>query len=124
MDPISDMLTRIRNAQMVKLNQVHIPVSKFKQKILEVLKNKEYISNYKVDKNAIIVNFDYLQKKAKILKIKKISKPGLRVYTSSRKIPRVLQGFGTVIISTSQGVMSGKKARKKNLGGEIICEVY
>ncbi len=123
-DPISDMLTRIRNAQMVKAKQTRIPTSKFKLAVLEVLKNSKYIKNYKTSKKDIIVELEYPFTKPAISKIKTISKPGLRIYKSSKKIRKVLQGFGIVIISTPQGVMTGKQAKQKNLGGEIICEVY
>ena len=121
-DPISDMLTRIRNARMVQKDTVAIPVSKLKIEILKVLKKEGYINDFKVDDNglALIVILGDSQMK----KIIRVSKPGRRVYTSSNDIPRVLQGHGLLIMSTSKGVMSGEEARKTSLGGEILCKVW
>ncbi len=123
-DPISDMLTRIRNAQLVGASETKVATSKFKVATLKVLKENDYISDFIIKDKEIIIKLNYISNKPKINKIQKISKPGLRIYTKSKKMPKVLQGFGMLIVSTPQGVMSGKEARSKNLGGEIICKIY
>lgn len=123
-DPIADMLTQIVNAQMVKKPEVVLHLSKFKIAILEVLKHYKLINDFQTKNNNLSIELKYNGTKPQITKIKKISKPGLRIYTNYKRIPVVKQGLGLVIISTSQGVMAGHTARKKNLGGEIICEIY
>lgn len=128
MFPIADMFTAIRNALLIGKEEIVVPSSKFKIKILEILKEEKYISDYKTkktkNKGFINISLKYIDKKPAITKIKSISSPGLRVYTNSKKIPRPLQGMGLAIISTPIGVMSGRKAYKRNLGGEVICEIY
>jgi small subunit ribosomal protein S8 len=128
MDPVANMLTSIRNAMLNREAFVVVPFSKFKGKILHALKDKKYIKDFEELKQDNIKQFkitlNYDNKKPTISHIKKVSKPGLRVYTDYTNIPRPLQGIGTVILSTSSGVMSGSEARKKKIGGEIICEVY
>ncbi len=121
-DPISDMLTRIRNARMVHKETVAIPNSKLKIEILKVLKKEGYISDFEVEKNglAILVSLNG----SEMNKIVRVSKPGRRVYTSSDNIPKVLQGHGLLVMSTSKGVMSGEEARRASLGGEILCKVW
>ena len=128
-DPIGDMLTRIRNGQMRSLNKIEIPFSSFRSKILEVLKREGYIINFKTteDKDKIkfiLVDLKYYEGQPVIKDIKRISKPGRRVYSKASSIPKVLNGLGLAILSTSKGVMSDSEATKINLGGEIICRVF
>ena len=128
-DPVGDMFTRIRNGQMRNLNSVNIPASKFRSKILEILKTEGYINNFYLENDkknikVIKVNLKYYEGNPVIKEIKRISKPGRRVYSRANSIPKILNGLGMAIISTSQGVMSDMEARKNNVGGEIICKVF
>ena len=128
-DPIGDMLTRIRNGQMRSLNKISIPFSVFRSKILEVLKREGYIINFNIDKDdqnrkLLSVDLKYYEGQPVIREIKRISKPGRRVYSRADSIPRVLNGLGLAILSTSKGVMSDAEAVKNNLGGEIICRIF
>tara|TARA_Y100000590_G_scaffold348741_1_gene399865 strand:- start:71 stop:469 length:399 start_codon:yes stop_codon:yes gene_type:complete len=128
-DPIGDMLTRIRNGQMRSLNKISIPFSVFRSEILEVLKKEGYIINFSIDKGEnnkklLLVDLKYYEGQPVIREIKRISKPGRRVYSRATSIPRVHNGLGLAILSTSKGVMSDSEAIKKNLGGEIICRVF
>ena len=128
-DPIGDMLTRIRNGQMRSLNKISIPFSNFRSKILDVLKKEGYIINFIVDKDkdnkkSILVDLKYYEGRPVIREIKRVSKPGRRVYSSATSIPRVRSGLGLAILSTSKGVMSDSEAIKNNLGGEIICRIF
>ena len=128
-DPIGDMITRIRNAQMRKSNNVTIPNSNFRVKILEVLKHEGYISNYKVlsdtkNKRSLLIDLKYSNGLPVIKEIKRISKPGRRIYAKARSIPKIQNGLGLAIVSTSIGIMSDNDARTKNVGGEIICRVF
>ncbi len=128
-DPISDMLSRIRNAQMRLLNNVEIPSSKFRVQILDVLKKEGYISDYKLlskDKNkpSLSVDLKYSNGSPVIKEIKRISKPGRRIYARASSIPKVQNGLGVAIVSTSKGIMSDNEARNQNVGGEIICRVF
>jgi len=128
-DPISDMITRIRNAQLRELHHVKIPNSNFRAKILEVLKQEGYISNYKhlpdsKNKSSLIVDLKYYNGSPVIKEIKRVSKPGRRIYAKATSIPKIQNGLGLAIISTSKGIMSDNDARVKNVGGEIICRVF
>jgi len=128
-DPIGDMITRIRNAQMRLLSDVSIPSSKFRAKILDVLKDEGFISNYKFTgevgkKGELVVNLKYYNGTPVIKEIKRISKPGRRIYTKALSIPKIKSGLGVSIVSTSKGIMSDNDARLKNIGGEIICKVF
>ncbi len=128
-DPIGDMFARIRNGQMRSLNSVEIPASKFRSKILDILKSEGYISNYFLEssennKKVIKVNLKYYEGSPVIKEIKRISKPGRRVYSRANSIPKIQNGLGLAIISTPQGVMSDVDARKNNIGGEVICKVF
>tara|TARA_B100001540_G_scaffold28041_1_gene23733 strand:- start:1023 stop:1421 length:399 start_codon:yes stop_codon:yes gene_type:complete len=128
-DPIGDMLTRIRNGQMRSLNKISIPFSVFRSKILEVLKKEGYIINFQIDKDkenkkSLLVDLKYYEGQPVIREIKRISKPGRRVYSRATSIPRVHSGLGVAILSTSKGVMSDSDAIKNNLGGEIICRIF
>ncbi len=128
-DPIGDMFARIRNGQMRSLETIEIPSSNFRQNILKILKSEGYIKDYflekiKNNKINIKVNLKYYEGYPVIKEIKRISKPGRRVYSRANSIPRVMNGLGLAILSTPKGVMSDTEARKNNLGGEIICRVF
>lgn len=128
-DPIGDMLTRIRNGQMRSSTTVRVPASKFRVKILDVLRDEGYILNYKLSadknkKNNISVDLKYNKGIPVIREITRISKPGRRVYTKADSIPRIQNGLGIAIMSTSKGIMTDNDARKENLGGEILCKVF
>ena len=128
-DPIGDMLTRIRNGQMRSLNKINIPFSNFRLKILEVLKKEGYIIDFDIDNGKekikfLSVDLKYYEGQPVIKEIKRVSKPGRRVYSKATSIPKVLNGLGLAILSTSKGVMSDTDAIKNNLGGEIICKVF
>ena len=128
-DPIGDMITRIRNAQLRELYHVKIPNSKFREKILEVLKQEGYISNYKhlpdsKNKSSLIIDLKYFNGSPVIKEIKRVSKPGRRIYAKANSIAKIQNGLGLAIVSTSIGIMSDSDARTKNVGGEIICRVF
>ena len=128
-DPIADMITRIRNAQLRKSNKVSIPNSKFRAKILDVLKEEGYISDYKFltdkkNKGSLLVDLKYSNGLPVIKEISRVSKPGRRIYTRAESLPKIKNGLGIVIVSTSMGIMSDNDARSKNIGGEIICRVF
>ena len=128
-DPIGDMFTRIRNGQMRSLNSIIIPSSNFRKNILEILKNEGYIKDYFIEKKdnnkiSLKISLKYYEGYPVIKEIKRISKPGRRVYSRATSIPRVLNGLGLAILSTPKGVMSDTEARKNNVGGEIICRVF
>jgi len=128
-DPIGDMITRIRNAQMRSLTNVKIPGSKYREKILDVLKKEGYISNYKVlassgKKGELDVNLKYTNGFPVIKTINRVSKPGRRIYAKASSIPKIQNGLGLAIVSTSKGIMSDNEARNQNVGGEIICKVF
>ncbi|MDB6057098.1 MAG: ribosomal protein [Verrucomicrobiales bacterium] len=128
MDPISDMLTRIRNASRAQLPEVEMPHSKLKEGIAHVLKREGYVAEVsaegKVASKKLKLKLKYAGRKSVIEGIKRVSTPGLRRYSGSTEIPRVLGGLGTTILSTSQGIMTGTEAKKKNVGGEMICVVW
>lgn len=128
-DPIADFLTRIRNANMVMHEKVEIPASKTKQTLAEILKREGFVKDYEYiedgKQGVIRVYLKYGSNKEKVITgMKRISKPGLRVYCKKDEIPRVLGGLGIAIISTSQGIITDKEARKTGLGGEVICYVW
>jgi small subunit ribosomal protein S8 len=128
-DPIADMLTRIRNGSKARFEKVDIPLSKQKLEIAKILKQEGYIKNFKVlsegVKGTLRVYLKYdAQNRSVISGIKRVSKPGLRVYVKSKKIVPVLNGFGISIISTPQGIMTDKEAKRLNVGGEVICSVW
>ena len=127
-DPISDMLTRIRNAQRANLSEVSIPMSKEKKSLAKILEEEGYIKSIR-EKNKfpkeIILGLKYDSKNNAIIqKIKKISKPGQRIYVGKDKLPKVLNGLGIAVISTSKGLMTNREAWKNNLGGEVVCHIY
>jgi small subunit ribosomal protein S8 len=130
-DPIADYLTRIRNASRAGHRVVEIPASKVKKEITKILFDQGYILSYKFEdgQNAqgnikIALKYDKITKEPVIRKIERISKPGLRKYTGAETLPRVLNGLGIAIVSTSHGVMTSKQARQENVGGEVLCYVY
>ena len=128
-DPIADMITRIRNAQLRKLHNVNIPNSKLRARILDVLKDEGYISSYKISSNessvkSLLVDLKYNNGEPVIKDISRVSKPGRRIYTKADSIPKIQNGLGIAIVSTSMGIMSDNDARSKNIGGEIICRVF
>jgi small subunit ribosomal protein S8 len=129
-DPIADYLTRIRNAQMAKHKVVEIPASNIKKSITKILFDQGYILNYKFEDSElqgtikIALKYNGETKQPVIKNLQRISSPGLRQYKSSKELPRVLNGLGIAIISTSVGVLTDKEARTKNVGGEILCYVY
>ncbi len=129
-DPISDYLTRVRNAANAGHRVVKIPASNLKKEITKILFDQGYILSYKFEDDSvqgtikIALKYDNVTKKPIIKKIERISKPGLRKYVSSSEMPRVLNGLGIAIVSTSKGVMTNKKARNENVGGEVLCYVY
>tara|TARA_B100000959_G_C14647889_1_gene487077 strand:- start:70 stop:471 length:402 start_codon:yes stop_codon:yes gene_type:complete len=129
-DPIADMITRIRNAQLRMLSTVNIPNSKFRARILDVLKVEGYIADYKLssikenDNKFLLVNLKYNNGLPVIKEISRVSRPGRRIYTKAESIPKVQNGLGISIVSTSKGIMSDNDARTKNIGGEIICRVF
>ena len=127
-DPIGDMITRIRNAQLRALSNVTIPSSKFRARILDVLKQEGYIANYKISsdnkRESLLVDLKYSNGLPVIKEIKRVSKPGRRIYAKADSIAKIQNGLGLAIVSTSMGIMSDNDARTKNIGGEIICRVF
>ena len=126
-DPISDMLTRIRNANQALLPAVQMPHSKIKESIAAILKREGYISDFAVEgkfPRTIKVKLKYQGKKSVIEGLRRLSTPGLRRYVPATEIPRVRGGLGVAVVSTSEGLMTGNQARKKNIGGELICYVW
>ena len=128
-DPIGDMFSRIRNGQMRSLDSVNIPSSNFRRSILEILRSEGFIKDFYIEKSEnnkinLKINLKYYEGNPVIKEIKRISKPGRRVYSRATSIPRVMNGLGLAILSTPKGVMSDTEARKNNLGGEIICRIF
>ncbi|CAM4226535.1 MAG: 30S ribosomal protein S8 [Bacteroidota bacterium] len=129
-DPIADYLTRIRNAVLANHRVVEIPASNLKKEITKILFDQGYILSYKFEENShqgiikIALKYDKLTKESVIKNIQRISKPGLRKYAGSNEVPRILNGLGIAIVSTSHGVMTGKQAKAENVGGEVLCYVY
>ncbi len=128
-DTIADMLTRIRNAVQMRYVEVKVPASNIKKEIARILKEEGFINDYKIDSDnaqgTIILTLKYTDKKESVITgLKRISKPGLRVYAKSDEIPKVLNGLGIAIISTSKGIMTDKEARKEKLGGEVLAYIW
>ena len=128
-DPIADMLTRIRNANAMRYAEVEVPASRIKLEIARILKEEGYISDVKIKKDKVqdvmVLNLKYGEKKERVITgLKRISKPGLRVYAKVEELPRVLNGLGIAIISTSKGIMTDKEARKESLGGEVLAYIW
>ena len=128
-DPIADMLTRIRNANQNRAKTVSMPSSKMKEEIAKILKNEGFVEEFSIEENdvqnTLTLTLKYGQKKERVITgLKRVSKPGLRVYSKAEELPRVLNGLGIAIISTPQGVMTDKEARKANVGGEVIAYIW
>ncbi len=128
-DTIADMLTRIRNANQMRYQEVSVPASNLKVSLAKILKDEGFIEDYKVNddnvQGTIDITLKYGKNKERVITgLKRISKPGLRVYAKSTEIPKVLNGLGIAVISTSHGVMTDKEARKQNLGGEVLCYIW
>ncbi len=128
-DPIGDMFTRIRNGQLRSLSHISVPASNFRLQILEVLKSEGYILNFFIEKKNnntknLKVDLKYYEGYPVIKEIKRVSKPGRRVYSRANSIPKIQNGLGLAILSTPKGVMSDSEARKNNIGGEVICKVF
>jgi small subunit ribosomal protein S8 len=128
-DPVADMLTKIRNAALAKFEKVDIPTSKLKLEIVKILKNEGYVKNFKkvTEGNLTVIRIflKYDEQGIPTIKgLKKVSTPGRRVYTGYKKMPRIYNGYGTLIVSTSEGVTTGRKALERRVGGELICSVW
>lgn len=127
-DPIADMLTRIRNANVVRSKVVEIPSSKIKQELAKILKEEGYVDDFEFvddDKQGVIrLHLKFTGKDRVISGLKRISRPGLRVYAAKDEIPRVLGGLGTAVLSTSKGIMTDKSARSQGIGGEVLCYIW
>ena len=128
-DTIADMLTRIRNANQMRYEEVQVPASNIKKEIARILKEEGFIKDYKINSDdaqgTIILTLKYTDKKERVITgLKRISKPGLRVYAKSDEVPKVLNGLGIAIISTSKGIMTDKEARKENIGGEVLAYIW
>ncbi|MBX3286138.1 MAG: 30S ribosomal protein S8 [Acidimicrobiales bacterium] len=130
-DPIADMLTRIRNANVAMHDEVRMPSSKKKEALAAILKKEGYIEDYRVADNgdrpgsSLTVTMKYSPERARTISgLRRVSKPGLRVYSAANEVPRVLGGLGVAVVSTSQGLMTDREARKRNVGGEVLCFVW
>lgn len=128
-DPIADLLTRIRNANSAKHETVEIPASKIKKAICQILLDEGYVKDMKIVEDGlqgmIVLTLKYGEKKSRVIQgLKRISKPGLRIYATSEELPRVMRGLGIAIVSTSKGVMTDKQARKAGVGGEVLAFVW
>lgn len=127
-DSIADMLTRIRNANQMRYEEVRIPASRVKEEIAKILKEEGFINNYKLEKDnvqgTLVLTLKYADKQRVITGLKRISKPGLRVYAKHDELPKVLNGLGIAIISTSKGIMTDKEARMQNIGGEVLAYIW
>ena len=128
-DTIADMLTRIRNANQMRYEEVTVPASNIKKEIARILKEEGFINDYKIENDdaqgTIVLTLKYTDKKERVITgLKRISKPGLRVYANKDEIPKVLNGLGIAIISTSKGIMTDKEARKENIGGEVLAYIW
>lgn len=127
-DPIADMLTRIRNAVAAKKPEVILPFSKIKFRIAQILQEQDYVAKVEKVKTGrweeLKITLQYNTDGAAIHHIRRLSRPGQRIYVAGREIPKVLNGYGAAILSTSQGIMTGQDARKQNIGGELICEIW
>ena len=130
-DPIADMLTRIRNANIAQQDEVRMPPSKLKESLAAILKQEGYIEDYSVTEEqtrpgrTLTINMKYTPDRARTISgLRRVSQPGLRVYTKADRVPRVLGGLGVAVLSTSQGLMTDREARRRKMGGEILCFVW
>lgn len=124
MDPVSDMLSAIKNGYMAKKTQIMVPHSKFKLEVAKVLEKEKFVAKVDKQNSKIVIELEYDNQKPKITQVKKVSKPGLRVYVRGKNIKKIKGGKGKTIISTPQGLMTGEEAKAKKLGGEVICQVW
>ncbi|MBD5607698.1 MAG: 30S ribosomal protein S8 [Desulfovibrio sp.] len=123
-DPIADMLTRIRNAHLALHKEVNVPRSRMKEALADILKREGYVEDTTVDGDNIVLTLKYMNGKPAISGLKRISSPGRRVYVNSKEIPNVQNGLGICVLSTSSGVMDGKTAKDRKVGGELLCEIW
>ena len=127
-DPIADLLTRVRNAAMARHDSVSIPASKMKIAVARILKDEGFISDFSIVKGepqrTIKITLKYIDKQPAFIGLERVSKPGLRIYSGKKEIPRVYGGLGIAVISTSKGLMTGQEAWKKNIGGEVLCYIW
>lgn len=123
-DPIADMLTRIRNAHLALHKEVNVPRSRMKEALANILKQEGYVEDVAVDDKNIVIALKYMDGKPVISGLKRVSSPGRRVYVNSREIPKVQNGLGICVLSTSSGVLDGKTAHDKKVGGELLCEIW
>lgn len=127
-DPIADLLTRIRNAQAAKHDSVTVPASNMKKAICQILVDEGYIKNFTVEEDGkqgiITINLKYVQREGVIKGLKRVSKPGLRIYSNAEELPKVIKGLGIAIVSTSKGIMTDRDARKANVGGEVLAFIW
>ena len=127
-DPIADLLTRVRNAAMARHDSVSIPASKMKIAVAKILKDEGFISDFTIVKGepqrTIKITLKYIDKQPAFIGLERVSKPGLRIYSGKKEIPRVYGGLGIAVISTSKGLMTGQEAWKKNIGGEVLCYIW
>lgn len=127
-DPIADMIIRIKNALMARRDEVVVPHSKLKAQIGKILVANQYVEDFRIDEKTpqsdIVIKLRYIGRVPAITDVKRISKPGRRIYSPAGKIPRALGGYGITIVSTSKGIMTGKDAKKQNLGGEVLCQIW
>jgi len=127
-DPIADLLTRVRNAAMARHDSVNVPASKMKIAVARILKDEGFISDFSILKGEpqrmIKITLKYIDKQPAFIGLERVSKPGLRIFSGKKEIPRVYGGLGIAVISTSKGLMTGQEAWKKNIGGEVLCYVW
>lgn len=123
-DPIADLLTRIRNAYKAMHSSVSVPTSKMREALVKILDEEGYINGFATEDGVISIDLKYFENKPVIAGLKRISKPGRRVYVGAKSIPSVQNGLGVCIVSTSKGILEGKKAAEANLGGELLCEIW
>lgn len=123
-DPISDMITRLRNGYLARKEEVVLPWSKLKENLAKILADNKYLAGVSVDNSNLVLKLRYVGRTPAVTSIKRISKPSLRVYVPCDKLPVVLGGAGIAVVSTPKGLMTNKEAKKQRLGGEVICEVY
>lgn len=127
-DPIADMIIRIKNALLARRKEVVIPHSKIKAAIAQILVDNDYVESFEVieqkPQSSIVVKLGYQNKLPKITGVKRVSKPGRRLYTAAGRIPSALNGYGITIVSTSKGVLTDKQARQQNVGGELLCQIW
>lgn len=125
-DPVGDLIIRIKNGYLARKREIIVPASKFKGEILDLLVKEGFIEDYKIEKNKreFTVNLKYKQRKPSLTGVRRVSKPGVRIYVSRQKIPYVLGGHGIAVLSTSKGIMSGREAKEKKIGGELLFEIW